>query len=77
MIFFFFYKKFNLENNIKFIASTKITKVDFDNKKISSSLNTYEYDQLLIATGSTNRHLVINGQTILPEDNIIYLRDFE
>ena len=73
----FFPENFYLENNIKFIASTKITKVDFDNKKISSSLNTYEYDQLLIATGSSNRHLVINGQVILPEENIIYLRDFE
>ena len=73
----FFPKKFYVENNIKFIGSTKITKVDFDNKKISSSLNSYEYDQLLIATGSSNRHLVINGQTILPQENIIYLRDFE
>jgi len=73
----FFPENFYLENNIKFIASTKITKVDFDNKKISSSLNTYEYDQLLIATGSSNRHLVINGEAILPEENIIYLRDFE
>ncbi len=73
----FFPKNFYLENKIKFIASTKITKVDFDNKKISSSLNTYEYDQLLIATGSSNRHLVINGRVILPEENIIYLRDFE
>ena len=73
----FFPKKFYVENNIKFIGSTKITKVDFGNKKISSSLNSYEYDQLLIATGSSNRHLVINGQTILPQENIIYLRDFE
>ena len=73
----FFPENFYLENNIKFIGSTKITKVDFDNKKISSSLNSYDYDQLLIATGSSNRHLVINGQTILPKENIIYLRDFE
>ena len=72
----FFPENFYLENNIKFIGSTKITKVDFDNKKISSSLNSYDYDQLLIATGSSNRHLVINGQTILPKENIIYLRDF-
>ena len=62
----FFPKNFYVENNIKFIGSTKITKVDFDNKKISSSLNTYEYDQLLIATGSSNRHLVINEKKILP-----------
>ena len=72
----FFPENFYLENNIKFIGSTKITEVDFDNKKISSSLNSYDYDQLLIATGSSNRHLVINGQTILPKENIIYLRDF-
>src|SRR6056300_228890 len=37
----FFPKNFYVENNIKFIGSTKITKVDFDNKKISSSLNSY------------------------------------
>ena len=73
----FFPENFYLENNIKFIGSTKITKVDFDNKKISSSLNSYEYDQLLIATGSSNRHLVVNEKTILPQENIIYLRDFE
>jgi 3-phenylpropionate/trans-cinnamate dioxygenase ferredoxin reductase subunit len=73
----FFPENFYLENNIKFIGNTKITKLDFDNKKISSSLNSYEYDQLLIATGSSNRHLVINGKTILPQENIIYLRDFE
>jgi 3-phenylpropionate/trans-cinnamate dioxygenase ferredoxin reductase component len=72
----FFPENFYLENNIKFIGSTKITEVDFDNKKISSSLNSYDYDQLLIATGSSNRHLVINEQTILPKENIIYLRDF-
>ena len=73
----FFPENFYLENNINFIGSTKITKVDFDNKTISSSLNSYEYDQLLIATGSSNRHLVINEKKILPEENIIYLRDFE
>ena len=73
----FFPENFYLENNIKFIGSTKITKVDFDNKKISSSLNSYEYDQLLIATGSSNRHLVLNEKKILPQENIIYLRDFE
>jgi 3-phenylpropionate/trans-cinnamate dioxygenase ferredoxin reductase subunit len=72
----FFPENFYLENNINFIGSTKITKVDFDNKTISSSLNSYEYDQLLIATGSSNRHLVINEKKILPEENIIYLRDF-
>ena len=73
----FFPENFYLENNIKFIGSTKITKVDFDYKKISSSLNSYEYDQLLIATGSSNRHLVLNEKKILPQENIIYLRDFE
>jgi len=72
----FFPENFYSENNIKFIGNTKITKLDFDNKKISSSLNSYEYDQLLIATGSSNRHLVINEKKILPEENIIYLRDF-
>ena len=73
----FFPENFYLENNINFIGSTKITKVYFDNKRISSSLNSYGYDLLLIATGSSNRHLVVNGQTILPQENIIYLRNFE
>ena len=73
----FFSENFYKENNIKFKGSTKITKVDFDNKKISCSLNTYQYDRLLIATGCSNRHLKINGEIILPEENIIYLRSFE
>ena len=73
----FFSENFYKENNIKFKGSTKITKVDFDNKKITSSLNTYEYDRLLITTGCSNRHLKINGEIVLPEENIIYLRNFE
>lgn len=73
----FFSESFYKENNINFIGSIKITKVDFDNKIISSSLNTYEYDKLLITTGCSNRHLKINGEIILPEENIIYLRSFE
>ena len=73
----FFPENFYKENKINFIGSTQINKVDFDNKKISSSLKNYDYDKLLIATGSTNRHLVVSGKTILPEENIIYLRNFE
>ncbi|MDC1006651.1 FAD-dependent oxidoreductase [Candidatus Pelagibacter sp.] len=73
----FFSENFYKENNIKFKGSTKITEIDFDNKKISCSLNTYHYDRLLIATGCSNRHLKINGEIILPEENIIYLRSFE
>ena len=73
----FFPEIFYKENKINFISNTKITKVDFDNKKISSSLNDYDYDKLLIATGSTNRHLMIDGKTIFPKENIIYLRNFE
>ncbi|MDB4231689.1 FAD-dependent oxidoreductase [Candidatus Pelagibacter sp.] len=73
----FFSKNFYKENNIKFIGDTKITEVDFDNKKISNSSNTYEYDRLLITTGCSNRHLKINNEIILPEENIIYLRNFE
>mgnify|MGYP000648452491 CR=1 FL=1 len=75
--FLFFSENFYKENNIKFLGSIKITKVDFDNKKITSSLNTYEYDRLLITTGCSNRHLKINGEIVLPEENIIYLRNFE
>ena len=49
--FLFFSENFYKENNIKFLGSIKITKVDFNNKKISSSSNTYKYDKLLITTG--------------------------
>ena len=35
-----------------------------------------KYDRLLIATGCSNRHLKINGEIILPEENIIYLYIF-
>ena len=73
----FFPENFYKENNIKFIPNTKITKVDFDNKIIGDSLNNFHYDKLLIATGSINRHLVINDKKILPEENIIYLRNVD
>ena len=75
--FLFFSENFYKENNIKFLSSIKITKVDFNNKKISSSSNTYKYDKLLITTGCSNRYLKINGKIIQPEENIIYLRSIE
>ena len=73
----FFPESFYKENNINFIPNTKIIKADFDNKKIYSSTNDFNYDKLLIATGSSNRHLIVNEKKILPESNIIYLRNSE
>jgi 3-phenylpropionate/trans-cinnamate dioxygenase ferredoxin reductase subunit len=73
----FFPESFYKENNINFIPNTKIIKTDFDNKKINSSTNDFNYDKLLIATGSSNRHLIVNEKKILPESNIIYLRNSE
>ena len=73
----FFPENFYKENRINFISNTKIIEVDFDNKKIKSIKKNYQYDELLIATGSSNRHLNINGDIILPEENIIYLRNSE
>tara|TARA_E500000178_G_scaffold6520_1_gene6641 strand:+ start:4907 stop:6136 length:1230 start_codon:yes stop_codon:yes gene_type:complete len=73
----FFPESFYKENNINFIPNTKIIKADFDNKKINSSTNDFNYDKLLIATGSSNRHLIVNEKKILPESNIIYLRNSE
>lgn len=73
----FFPENFYKENRINFISNTKIMEVDFDNKKIKSIKKNYQYDKLLIATGSSNRHLNINGDTILPDENIIYLRNSE
>ena len=73
----FFPENFYKENRINFISNTKIIEVDFDNKKIKSIKKNYQYDKLLIATGSSNRHLNINGDTIFPDENIIYLRNSE
>jgi len=73
----FFPENFYKENRINFISNTKIIEVDFDNKKIKSVKKNYQYDKLLIATGSSNRHLNINGDIILPDENIIYLRNSE
>ena len=73
----FFPENFYKENRINFISNTKIIEVDFDNKTIKSIKKNYQYDKLLIATGSSNRHLNINGDTIFPDENIIYLRNSE
>ena len=73
----FFSETFYEENKINFIGNTQIKKADFINKKISDSNKDFYYDKLLIATGSSNRHLIISGKKILPSNNIIYLRNFE
>ena len=73
---FFFPKDFYEENKINFIFNTKINNFDFQNKKITSNDNKlFTYDKLLIATGSTNRYLKFNGEYLVPDENLIYLRN--
>ena len=71
----FFPESFYLENNIEFINNTKIIDINFEDKKLFSSKNFYNYDKLLIATGSTNRNLIVDEEEILPDENLIYLRN--
>lgn len=73
----FFSEDFYNQNNIDIITNTSITEVDFDNKKIFSLNKYFKYDKLLIATGSSNRYLKIFDKTILPDNNIIYLRNYD
>ena len=71
----FFPESFYLENKIEFINNTKIIDINFEDKKLFSSKNFYNYDKLLIATGSTNRNLIVDEEEILPDENLIYLRN--
>lgn len=72
----FYPKEFYVENNINFIANTKIDNVNFNNKEVRSlSGEKFYYDKLLIATGSSNRKLQVNGKDILHNESIIYLRN--
>ena len=73
---FFFPKKFYEENKINFIFNTKINNFDFKNKKITSKDNkVFIYNKLLIATGSKNRYLKFDGEDLVPDENLIYLRN--
>ena len=72
----FYPKEFYVKNNIDFIANTKINNVNFNNKEVRSlSGKKFYYDKLLIATGSSNRKLQVNGKDILYNQSIIYLRN--
>lgn len=73
----FFNQNFYNENKINCIINEKIDKVDLVNKKLHSNKNNfYNYDKLLIATGSKNKKIAING--LNPNDEkIIYLRNNE
>ena len=71
----FFPESFYLENKIEFINNTKIIDINFEDKKLFSSKNFYSYSKLLIATGSTNRNLIVDEEEILPDKNLIYLRN--
>ena len=76
--FLFFPSKFYKENNIKLITEEKIVKVDFDKKTLTSSKNNdFNYDQLLIATGSKNQKLDIENLDKKIQNEIIYLRNIE
>ena len=70
----FFPESFYLENKIEFINNTKIIDINFEDKKLFSSKNFYSYNKLLIATGSTNKNLIVDEEEILPDENLIYLR---
>ena len=72
----FFQEQFYLDNNINFINNTKIVSADIKKKQLHSIQGqTFNFDKLLIATGSSNRCLVVNKKEILPDDNLIYLRN--
>lgn len=72
----FFPEKFYQENNIDIKKNTYVEKVNFEkNIVIDSSENIYDYNTLLITTGSKNRLLNVNEKNIYSSDNIIYLRD--
>lgn len=73
----FFPQSFYDENNINCIRNEKIEIVDFENKKLRSSKNNYyNYDKLLIATGSKNRKIEIEGLD-KNDDRVIYLRNIK
>ena len=73
----FFPQSYYDENNINCLRNEKIKIVDFKNKKLSSVANNhYNYDKLLIATGSKNKKLEINGLD-QNDDKVLYLRNIK
>ena len=76
--FLFFSNEFYQQNNINIITQEKIVKVDFNKKTLTSSKNNdFNYDQLLIATGSKNRQFDIENLDKKIQNEIIYLRNIE
>ena len=76
--FLFFSNEFYKQNNINIITQEKIVKVDFNKKTLTSSKNNdFNYDQLLIATGSKNRKFDIENLDKKIQNEIIYLRNIE
>jgi len=76
--FLFFSNEFYKQNNINIITEEKIVKVDFNKKTLTSSKNNdFNYDQLLIATGSKNRQFDIENLDKKIQNEIIYLRNIE
>jgi len=72
----FFASEFYKENNIDVITNERIIKVDFKNKYlISNKNNKFNYNKLLITTGSTNRKLQIENLDQRVSEEILYLRD--
>ena len=73
----FFNKSFYDENKILCITDEKIDEVNLENKELHSNKNNfYNYDKLLIATGSKNRKLDIDGLNS-DDENVIYLRNIK
>ena len=73
----FFNKDFYIKNEIEILKNKKIVKTDFKkNILIDENNNSFQYNKLLIATGSINRILKIDGH-IVTNDKIIYLRNIE
>ena len=73
----FFNPNFYNENNINCIMNEKIDGIDLENKKLHSNKNNFfNYDKLLIATGSKNKKLDINGLSS-DDERVIYLRNIK
>ena len=73
----FFSNDFYIKNNINIICNETIIKVDFEKKVISSDINEYHYDKLLITTGSRNRILDFKYLDKHISSEILYLRNIE
>ena len=61
----FFNKDFYIKNEIEILKNKKIVKTDFKkNILIDENNNSFQYNKLLIATGSINRILKIDGHIV-------------